>query len=66
MTPTRFVHPVTGVLFEVQDDGLVRVEQPDGRAGLFDSTGRWRSGELRFADPHACGFVGRARQAPSG
>lgn len=62
----RFRHPITGVVFERQDDGLVRVEDPQGRTGVFDATGRWQSGELRFADAHACELVGHARTSPSG
>lgn len=54
-------HPMTGAHYERQDDGLVRVEEEDGRHGLFFPDGRWHSGELRFADPHVLDFVGGRR-----
>lgn len=54
----RMRHPVSGALYEVQSDGLVRVEESDGRSGLFHKDGRWHSGDLRFADPHLCDYVG--------
>lgn len=56
---TTFVHPVTGTVYETDEDGLVVVREPDGREGRFDRDGRWHSGELRFADAHACGYVSR-------
>ena len=51
-------HPFSRALYESQENGLVRVEGPDGRAGLFHQDGRWHSGELRDADPHLLGWVG--------
>ena len=57
----RLRHPMTGATYELQDDGLVRVEASDGRVGLFDKEGRWQAGDLRFADPHVCDFVGGRR-----
>lgn len=50
-------HVLTGGIYELQEDGLVRVEE-DGKVGLFHPDGRWRSGELRCADPHMIGWVG--------
>jgi hypothetical protein len=49
-------HALTGGIYELQDDGLVRVEE-DGRVGLFHADGRWHSGELRQADPHLVGWI---------
>jgi hypothetical protein len=53
-------HPLSGAIYELRDDGLVAVVQGD-RSGVFDAAGRWRSGELREADPHLCGWVAGAR-----
>jgi NAD(P)-dependent dehydrogenase (short-subunit alcohol dehydrogenase family) len=57
----RLRHPITGAIYEAAADGLVRVEDPGGRVGLFHADGRWRSGELRDADPHLLGWVGGPR-----
>ena len=65
MTANRLKHPLTGAIYERQDDGLVRVEDTDGVVGVFDPEGRWQSGELRFADPHLCDFVGGRRPGRS-
>ena len=46
-------HPLTGATFEVRDDGLIEVFDPEsGTTGIFGERGDWRSGELTFADPH--------------
>lgn len=50
-------HPLTGGIFEVMEDGLVRVEEK-GRSGLFHPDGRWHSGELHHADPHLILWLG--------
>jgi hypothetical protein len=57
----RMRHPMTGDAYELQEDGLVQVVDGEGRTGLFHPDGRWHSGELRFADPHVCDFVGGRR-----
>ncbi len=49
-------HPFTRALYELNDDGTVRVTDGD-RSGVFERTGRWLSGELREVDPHLCGWV---------
>ena len=36
------------------------------RIGVFDSTGRWFSGEIRDADPQILGWVGRLPAAREG
>jgi hypothetical protein len=51
------VHPLSGATYDLQADGLVRVESPAGPVGLFDVHGRWVSGELRQADPHLCLWI---------
>jgi hypothetical protein len=50
-------HPLTGVIYELDDDGNVRVTDGD-RTGTFDRFGRWRSGERLIADPEMCLWVG--------
>lgn len=49
-------HALTGALYGLDEDGLVRVEL-DGRTGWFDAQGRWVRGELREAVPHLCLWI---------
>jgi len=56
-------HALTGAIYELQESGLVRVEE-NGRSGLFHPDGRWHSGELRSADPHLLGWIGGPRLEP--
>jgi hypothetical protein len=51
------IHPFSKALYEVDDDGNIRVTDGD-RSGVFDTSGRWISGELRECDPQLCGWVG--------
>lgn len=51
------VHPFSGALYEVDEDGNVRVTDGD-RVGTFDLRGKWISGEVRECDPQLCGWVG--------
>lgn len=53
----KLEHPLTRGIYESLDDGLVEVTE-GGKTGRFDLTGRWRSGELRHADPHMILWVG--------
>ncbi len=58
--PKSMKHPLTGFVYSLTDDGLVEVSDPaSDRRGVFDSTGRWFSGEIREADPQILGWVGR-------
>ncbi len=52
-------HPQTGEVYEVDDDDptLVRVSNEQGQWGRFTKGGSHVDGELRFADPHVCGWV---------
>ena len=50
-------HALTGAIYEIDEDGLVRVEE-NGVVGTFREDGSWVSGELRSADPHMCKWVG--------
>ena len=54
-------HGFSRALYELTDDGLVRVTMPDGRTGLFDKRGQWQSGKLYDADPEMCLWVGGDR-----
>lgn len=51
------VHPFSKALYEQDGEGRIRVTDGD-RVGVFDTTGRWISGELRECDPQLCGWVG--------
>jgi len=66
--PKQFVHPVTKQIYQLTEDGLVEVHDPaTGQRGIFDEHARWISGELRYADVQATGWVGRLaklRRAP--
>jgi hypothetical protein len=57
------IHPLTKVVYSLTPEGLVQVHDPKaGLTGLFDSHGRWQSGELRDADIQVCGWVGRTAE----
>ena len=51
-------HPLSGGMYDLQDDGTIRVVDRDGRVGVFDKTGTWLSGDVRQADPHLCLWIG--------
>lgn len=53
----RITHPITAAVYELVEDGSVRVVDVEGREGHFDKTGRHLSGELRIADPHIIDWV---------
>jgi len=65
-------HPLSGALYDLTAPGTVQVTAPDGRSGLFRFDGTYLSGDLYFADPHLCGWIGgrelqsrmRPRNAP--
>ena len=44
-------HPLSVAVYTLRDDGLVDVEN-NGLRGTFSFDGRFRSGDLRQADPH--------------
>jgi hypothetical protein len=50
-------HALSGALYEVCDDGSVRVVARDGTEGRFTSDGEWLSGDLRHCDPHLTGWL---------
>ena len=51
-------HPLSGAVYDLTDDGTIRVVTRDGRTGLFDRNGTWMSGYVRQADPHLCLWIG--------
>jgi len=57
--------PLTGAIYTKQKNGLVLVEEKDGKQGFFHPDGRWHSGALREADIHMLSWVGGPRPAPS-
>lgn len=52
-------HPLTGALY-LQDGSFVRVEH-EGRQGKFTMRGEWIEGDLRFADPLMCLWMGSGK-----
>jgi hypothetical protein len=56
-------HPLSGAIYDLQSDGTIRVEK-DGKAGIFRADGTYVSGEIFFADPHMCVWIG-GRELPS-
>jgi hypothetical protein len=56
-------HPITSVVYELDDDGNVRLTDGD-RSGTFDRDGRWLSGDKLIADPELCVWVGGGPRQP--
>ncbi len=56
-------HPLSGAIYDLQNDGTIRVEK-DGKAGIFRADGAYVSGDIYFADPHLCLWIG-GRKLPS-
>ncbi len=56
-------HPLSGAIYDLQSDGTIRVEK-DGKAGIFRADGAYVSGDIYFADPHLCVWIG-GRELPS-
>ena len=50
-------HPLSGAIYDLQPEGSIRVEK-DGKSGLFRADGSYISGDIYFADPHLCGWIG--------
>jgi hypothetical protein len=51
-------HPSQNEEYVLQPDGRVKVTDLDsGQTGLFEYTGRWTDGELKFADVQMIGWV---------
>ncbi len=56
-------HPLSGSLYDLMDDGTVRVEK-HGEVGYFTAQGTWLHGAVRQADPHLCLWIG-GKQLPN-
>ena len=54
-------HPFSGALYELEDDGNVRVTDKDGSWGLFQPNGRWVRGTVRESDAQLCNWVAGPR-----
>ena len=53
-------HPITGLIYSVNEVGLVDVRDPKtGAYGVFDDKGVWFEGEIRDVDFQVLGWVGR-------
>jgi len=64
MAKTSMKHPLTGLLYEVDETGLVRVSDPESdRYGLFNSDAVWFEGEIRDVDLQIVGWMGRTPEA---
>jgi|GEM_PF-2068650 len=56
----QVVDPLNGCIYSARDDGLVDVVDPaTGKSGIFDDTGQWHGGELRYANRQLLGWIGR-------
>lgn len=56
----KLTDPINKQVYTVTDNGLVEVFDPaTGEKGLFESDGRWVSGEIRYANRQLLGWVGR-------
>jgi hypothetical protein len=51
-------HPLSGALYDLEANGVLRVTTHDGKTGLFRGDGTYINGDLYFADPHLCGWIG--------
>ena len=57
-------HPITGLVYSVNEVGLVDVRDPrTGAHGVFDDHGVWFEGEIRDVDIQILGWVGRTPEA---
>jgi hypothetical protein len=58
-------HPLSGVLYDLETNGVIRVTAHDGKTGLFRTDGTYINGDLYFADPHLCGWIGGRERLPA-
>ena len=54
----RWRHPMSGHIYERNDDGQVAVTDLDGKVSTFDEHGNHLDGEQTQADPHLCKWIG--------
>jgi hypothetical protein len=64
----RLTHPITGWTYEWADNGVgpVLVTDRDGVQGHFDRDGCAVKGELLWADPEMCRWIGSGGPTPGG
>lgn len=55
-------HPLSGAVYQLGDDGVL-VQDRD-RAGVYDSSGRWLSGDRFWVCPHLCRWIGDGPRGP--
>jgi hypothetical protein len=51
-------HPLSGALYDLEANGVIRVTTRDGRSALFRADGTYITGEVYSADPQLCGWIG--------
>jgi hypothetical protein len=51
-------HPLSGALYDLEAKGIIRVTAHDGKTGRFLADGTYINGDLYFADPHLCRWIG--------
>lgn len=56
-------HAVSGAIYDLEPDGLIRVETVDGKTGWFNADASWHHGDVKEADPHIIGWVAGPRLA---
>jgi len=49
---------LSGALYDLEAKGVIRVTREDGKTGLFRADGTYVSGDVYFADPQLCGWIG--------
>lgn len=54
----RWRHPMSGHIYERNDDGQVAVTDLDGNVSTFDEHGNHLDGPQTQADPHLCKWIG--------
>ena len=45
-------------MYDLEENGAIRVTGHDGKTGLFCADGSYVRGDVYFADPHLCGWIG--------
>jgi nitrite reductase/ring-hydroxylating ferredoxin subunit len=61
---TRWKHPLSGLLYELGDDGLVHVTKSGSEdVSRFRADGAWVDGPITHVDPNMCNWVG-GKQLP--
>ncbi len=47
-------HPITSALYELDEQGRIRITHADGRVGTYRGDGAWIAGEKFDVDPQMC------------